>query len=75
MSPVPAAVVKPAVRAACVGLGSVVAGPLGAATGAFVGGALGDIFGESLAHIAKSTVDRFIEKANETFFDRICGLT
>jgi tetratricopeptide (TPR) repeat protein len=70
MTPVPAAVVKPVVRAACVGLGSVLAGPLGALTGAFVGGALGDIFGETVASLAAGAAGRFIEKANETFFDK-----
>jgi tetratricopeptide (TPR) repeat protein len=66
----PGTTFKPVVRAACVGLGSAIAGPLGTATGAFVGGAFGDIFGASLVHLLETTSERFIERVNETFFDK-----
>ena len=43
------AYIKPAIRVGSAALGSFLAGPLGCATGAFLGGMLGDIFGQSAA--------------------------
>src|SRR5271157_3302462 len=56
---------KPAFRVTAAACGSLLAGPLGCATGAFLGGMLGDIFGKSVAEFVATCAERFGETAAE----------
>ena len=81
MTPVQPAVVKFAVRAACVGLGSMLAGPLGTAPCAFVGDRCSaDVFAETVAGLAagppaglskKPDKDAFLRQEHDSLASRL----
>jgi tetratricopeptide (TPR) repeat protein len=70
MAKLASAFLAPAIHACCVGVGALIAGPLGAATGGFVGPFVGDFVGKSLEGLAEKGVEDFIAKASEDFFDK-----
>lgn len=65
----PAAWAQPAFRVGAAALGSVLAGPIGCATGAFLGGLLGSAFGPSAEEFVAACVAKF----GETAADRLLG--